>query len=146
MICRHISVVSVDVVAAPLNLPELCFSSLTTDQTHSHLASLLQVSFTAAHYCLASAAVTLDSRLMTVSSSADTVIICQQSYLLLFGIPSPTHSFIPGLIKTFLFCKSFPQQPFLFLLQDSLRGFPRLFTVTSEHVRFYFLVFLFYTF
>jgi len=25
------------------------------------------------------------------------VFICQQSYLLLFGIPSPTHSFIPGL-------------------------------------------------
>jgi len=26
-----------------------------------------------------------------------TVIICQHSYLLLFGIPSPTHSLIPGL-------------------------------------------------
>jgi len=25
-------------------------------------------------------------------------------------------------------------------------GFPRLFTVTSEHIRFYFLVFLLYTF
>ena len=58
-----------------------------------------------------------------------TVIICQQSYLLLFGIPSPTHSFIPD--KTFLFCKSFPPQPFLFLLHDSLHGFPRLFTVIS---------------
>jgi len=31
-----------------------------------------------------------------------TVIICQQSYLLLFGIPSPTHSFIPGLKPSFL--------------------------------------------
>ena len=30
-----------------------------------------------------------------------TVIICQQSYLLLFGIPSPTHSFIPGLKPSF---------------------------------------------
>ena len=27
-------------------------------------------------------------------------------------------------------------------LQDSLHGFPRLFTVTSEHIRLYFLVFL----
>ena len=33
-----------------------------------------------------------------------------------------------------------------FLLQDWLHGFPRLYTVTSEHVRLYFLVFLFYTF
>ena len=30
-----------------------------------------------------------------------TVFICQQSYLLLFGIPSPTHSFIPGLKPSF---------------------------------------------
>ena len=41
-----------------------------------------------------------------------TVFICQQSYVLLFGIPSPTHSLFPGL-KTFLLCKSFPLQPFL---------------------------------
>jgi len=31
-----------------------------------------------------------------------TAFICQQSYLLLFGIPSPTHSFIPGLKPSFL--------------------------------------------
>ena len=43
---------------------------------------------------------------------------------------------------SFLFCKSSLPQPFLFLLQDSLYGFPRLFTVTSEHIHlFYFLVF-----
>ena len=30
-----------------------------------------------------------------------TVIICQQSYSLLFGIPSPTRSFIPGLKPSF---------------------------------------------
>ena len=41
---------------------------------------------------------------------------------------------------------SFPQQPFLFLLQDLLHAFPRLFTVTSEPICLYFLVFLFYTF
>ena len=38
--------------------------------------------------------------------------------------------------NAFLFCKSFPPQPFLFLLQDSLHGFPRLFTVISEHICF----------
>ena len=32
--------------------------------------------------------------------------------LIIVSFPSPTHSFIPGL-KTFLFCKSFPPQPFL---------------------------------
>jgi len=57
----------------------------------------------------------------------------KQSYLLLFGIPSLTDFHFR--LKTFLFCKSFPPQPFLFLLQDSLHGFPRLFTVTSEHIR-----------
>ena len=61
-----------------------------------------------------------------------TVFICQQSYLLLGlrGTPSPTH--FHSRLKTFLFCKSFPPQPFLFLLQDWLHGFPRLFTVISE--------------
>jgi len=29
------------------------------------------------------------------------IFICQQSYLLLFCIPSPTHSFIPGLKPSF---------------------------------------------
>jgi len=28
-------------------------------------------------------------------------------------------------------------KPFLFLLQDSLYGFPILFTVTSEHIRLF---------
>jgi len=63
------------------------------------------------------------------------VIICQQSYLLLFGIPSPTHSFIPGL-------KPLPANlsncsPCYFLRHDSLHGFPWLFTVISDHIRFY---------
>jgi len=44
---------------------------------------------------------------------------------------SITHSLFHSRLKTFLFCKSFPLQPFLFLLQDALHGFPRLFTVTS---------------
>jgi len=47
--------------------------------------------------------------------------------LVIIGIPSLTHS----RLKSFLFCKSSLPQPFLFLLQDSLYEFPRLFTVTS---------------
>ena len=39
--------------------------------------------------------------------------------------------------ESFVFCKSSLLQPFLFLLQVSLYGFPRLFTVTSEHIRLY---------
>jgi len=53
------------------------------------------------------------------------------------------HSLFHSRLKTFLFCKSFPPQPFLFLLMDSLHGFPRLFTVISEHICFLLLVFLF---
>ena len=60
---------------------------------------------------------------------------------------SITHSLFYPRLKTSLLCKSFPPQPFLFLLQDSLHGFPRLFTVTSAHIRLYFFYFfLFYTF
>jgi len=36
-----------------------------------------------------------------------------------------------------------PTAALLFLLQDSLHGFPRLFTVISEHICFLLLVFLF---
>jgi len=71
-----------------------------------------------------------------------TVFICQQSYLLLFWY-SITHSLFHSRLKTSLFYKSFPLQPFLFLLHDSLHGLPRLFTVISEHICFLLLVFLF---
>jgi len=57
---------------------------------------------------------------------------------------SITHSLFHSRLKTFLFCKSFPPQPSLFLLRDSLHGFPRLFTVISEHICFIHLVFLFF--
>ena len=56
--------------------------------------------------------------------------------LIIIGIPSPTHSFTLGLNPSF-FCKSSLLQPFLFLIQVSLYGFPRLFTVTSEHIRLF---------
>ena len=61
--------------------------------------------------------------------------------LIIIGIPSPTHSFTLGLNPSFSANPPYRSLSFL-LLQDSLYGFPRLFTVTSEHIRlFYFLVF-----
>jgi len=55
------------------------------------------------------------------------------------------YSIIPSLFQSRL--KTNPSHRSLpFLLQDWLRGFPGLFTDTSEHICFYFLVFLFYTF
>jgi len=65
---------------------------------------------------------------------------------ILYGLYLPTvilYFHFHSRLKTFLFCKSFPPQPFLFLLQDSLHGFPRLFTVISQHICFVLLVCLF---
>jgi len=45
-------------------------------------------------------------------------------------------------LKTFLFCKSFPPQPFLFFFRTNYM-IPQTFTVTSKHILFYFLLFLF---
>ena len=59
--------------------------------------------------------------------------ICQQSYLLLFGIPSPTHAFIPGLKPSFSANPSHCSPSFL-LLKYLLCGFPGLFIVISEHI------------
>ena len=55
----------------------------------------------------------------------------QRSYYYWYSI---THSLFHSRLKSFHFCKSSLPQPFLFLLRDSLYGFPRLFTVTSEHI------------
>jgi len=71
-----------------------------------------------------------------------TVVICQQSYLLFWYFI--THSLFHSRLKTFS-RKSFPPQPFLFLLRDSLHGFPIpdcLLLFLSIFV-FYFSVFLF---
>jgi len=59
--------------------------------------------------------------------------------IIIISFPSPTHCFIPGL-KPF-----FSANPFHRSLSFSSSDLPD-FTVTSEHTRFYFLVFLFYTF
>ena len=50
-------------------------------------------------------------------------------------IPSLPHSVIPGSKPSFYADPSHRSLPFL--LQDWLHGFPRLFTDTSEHIRFF---------
>ena len=64
-----------------------------------------------------------------------TIIISLQSYFYYWY--SITHSLFHYRLKSFLFCESSLPQPFLCLLRDSLYGFPRLFTATSEHIRLF---------
>ena len=64
--------------------------------------------------------------------------------IIIISIPSPTHSFIPDLKPSF---SANPSHRSLSSSSSKLTTWiPKTFTVTSEHVRFYFLVFLFYTF
>jgi len=70
-----------------------------------------------------------------------TVIICQQSYLLIWY--SITHSLFHSRLKTSLFCKSFPPQPFLFLFQDSPHDSPDCLLLFISISIFYVLVVLF---
>jgi len=60
----------------------------------------------------------------------------QHAILIIIGIPSPTHSFTLGLNPSFSANPPYRSLSF-FLLQVSLYGFPRLFTVTSEHIRLF---------
>jgi len=115
-------------------------------------------------HCIVHAVIVLE----VLTAESYTVIICQQSY------SSIIHSLFHPRLKTFLFCKSFPPQPFLFFSRihymDSTNSkpsfsanpshyslsssssalttwIPQTFTVTSQHIpSFTFLVFLFYTF
>ena len=64
-----------------------------------------------------------------------TIIISLQSSFYYWH--SITHSLFHSRLKSFLFCESSLPQPFLSLRQDSLYGFPRLFTATSEHIRLF---------
>ena len=64
--------------------------------------------------------------------------------LMIISFPSPTLSFNHSRLKTFFFCKSFPLQPFFFFFRTDYT-IPHTFTVTSEHIRSYFLVFFCFT-
>ena len=61
------------------------------------------------------------------------IIICQQSYLLLFGIPSLTHCFIPGLKPSFSANPSHHNSSFFFVRIHYMDS-PRLFVVISQHI------------
>jgi len=71
--------------------------------------------------------------------------LCLPTVILTVIWYSITHSLFHSRLKTFLFCKSFPPPTFFFLLQDPLHGFPRLFTVISQHICFLLLVFSVFT-
>jgi len=64
--------------------------------------------------------------------------------LIIISFPSPTLSFIPGLKPPFSANPS--HRSFAFSSSGLTAWIPQTFTVTSEHIRFYFVVFLFYTF
>ena len=74
-----------------------------------------------------------------------TVFICQQSYLLLFGIPSPTHSFVPGLKPSFSVNPSHRSPSFFFFRIHYIDSPECLLLFLSLSI-FYFLFFCFYTF
>jgi len=99
----------------------------------------------AAHYCSAcipSGSLSRVPAARMANCDKDMLLTC---ILITISIPSPAQSFIPDLKPSFSANPS--HRSLLFLLQDWLHGlFPGLFTDTSEHIRFYFLVFLFYTF
>jgi len=62
--------------------------------------------------------------------------------LIIISFPSPTHSFTPGLKPSFSANPSHRSLSFFFFRTDYM--IPQTFTVTSdEHIRFYFLLFLF---
>jgi len=67
------------------------------------------------------------------------LVKCNGVMLLTFIIiiPSPLHSFFPGLKPSF--CANHSHRSLPFHLQDWLHGFPGLFTDTSEHIHFFIL-------
>ena len=77
-------------------------------------------------------------------------VVKVESYTVIYAAnshysPSPPHSFIPGLQPSF---SANPSHCSLSFSSSGLTTWiPHTFTVTSEHIRFYFLFFfLFYTF
>ena len=64
--------------------------------------------------------------------------------LIIVSFPSPTLSFFPDLKPSFSANYSHSSLFFFFFRTDYM--IPQTFTVTADHIRFYFLVFLFYTF
>ena len=78
-----------------------------------------------------------------LTAESYTVIICQQSYLLLLVFHHPL-TLIPGLKLSFSANPS--HRSFSFSSSGFTTWIPQTVYCTSEHIRLYFLVFLFYTF
>ena len=78
-----------------------------------------------------------DSACKTVESY--TVIYAANSHTCYYQF-SITHSLFNSRLKTSFLCKSCPLQPFFFFFRIDYM-IPQTFTFTSEHIRFYFLVF-----
>ena len=73
-----------------------------------------------------------------------TVVMLLTFILIIISIPSP--SLFHSRLKTFLFCKSFPPQPFLFFSRTDYMDSPDCLLLLLSISVFYFLVFLLYTF
>jgi len=73
---------------------------------------------------------------MNNSVASYTVIYADNSHTY-YNLFSFTHSLFHSRLKTW---KSFPLQPFLFFFSTDYM-IPQTFTVTSEHIRFYFFCF-----
>ena len=67
------------------------------------------------------------------------------TYYYYYYLFSVTHTFLHSRLKTFLFCKSFPYRSLSFSSSGLTTWISPTFTVTSEHTRFYFLVFFCFT-
>jgi len=78
--------------------------------------------------------------LLLVSENGDLLYFsqeCRRRCVRINDLQNDLHSFIPRLKPSFSANPSHRILPFL--LQDSLHGFPGLFTDTSEHIRFFLL-------
>ena len=69
-----------------------------------------------------------------------TVVMLLTVILIIISVPYHP-SLFHSRLETFLFCKSFPPLAFLFFFRTDSTGSPDCFADTSEHTRFYCLVF-----
>ena len=84
--------------------PIISYVKISRDQQCANQRHLLTASLCSAHCPSRSSVLLVIKRFLQIYA----VFICQQSYLLLSGIPSSTHSFIPGLKPNLLFLQILP--------------------------------------
>ena len=111
----------------PLHSPSNSRATTRKDMPHFE-NKVLQVLRAGCPYCTLH-----NAKHLTVESY--TVVMLLTFILIIISIPSPPHSFIPDLKPSFSAYPPHHSLPFFFRT-DYIHGFPRLFTVTSEHIRF----------